>query len=287
MHRVGPADRFRRRFGEPDVTNVSGLHHVGDGADRVLDRHRGIEPRGLIEIDMVGAKPPQRVGEEILHRIRPAVVAEEFEVRAAHRAEFDRDEGTLTLAALERLPDQHLVVPRPVEVAGVEHGDAGLERGMDGRNRLRVVGGMVAAGHAYSTESHFGNVRTVSTQSNKPHPKSPRALEFFRRAIPNNWSSNLSPAMQASCKPRPVRNRKPQASAALVRKSDIGGGVGDVGAGTNGMESYSAAMRTAGAAGTARRNRSRNQAGPRPGPSQCRRPWRCSRRGNGTSPAPA
>jgi hypothetical protein len=114
------------------VTNVSSLHHVGDGADGVLDRHRGIQPRGLVEIDMVGAQPPQRVGEKVLHRIRPAVVAEEFEVRAAHRAEFDRDEGALALAAFERLPDQHLVVPRTVEVAGVEHGDAGLERGMDG-----------------------------------------------------------------------------------------------------------------------------------------------------------
>src|SRR5262249_40237845 len=118
-----------------------------------------------------------------------------FEVRAAHRTEFDRDEGALALAALERLPDQHLVVPRTVEVAGVEHGDAGLERGMDGRDRFRVVGGPVAARHAPTTQPHFGNVRTVSSQSNNPHPKSPRALEFFRRAILNNWSSNGSHAM--------------------------------------------------------------------------------------------
>ena len=118
---------------------------------------------------MVGAQPPQRVGEEVFHRIRPAVVAEEFEIRAAHRAEFYRDERALALAAFERLGDQHLVVPGAVEVAGVEHGDAGLERGADGGDRLRVVGRPVAARHAHATEPHFGNVRTVSSQSNKPH----------------------------------------------------------------------------------------------------------------------
>jgi len=141
---------------------------------------------------VVGAQPPQRVGEKVLHRIRPAVVAEEFEVRAAHRAEFDRNERALALAAFERLPDQHLVVPRTVEVAGVEHGDAGLERGMDGRNRLRVVGGPIAARHAHATEPHFGNVRTVSSQSNKPHLDLRQSPGIFRHAILNNWSSNLS-----------------------------------------------------------------------------------------------
>src|SRR5262249_6092669 len=59
--------------------------------------------------------------------------------------------------------------PRTVEVAGVEHGDAGLERGMDGGDRLRIVGRPVAARHAHATEPHFGNVGTVSSQSNKPH----------------------------------------------------------------------------------------------------------------------
>src|SRR5207253_9675730 len=100
---------------------------------------------------------------EVLPRIRPAVGAEEFEGRGAPRPEFDRDEGALALAALERLPDQHLVVPRTVEVAGVEYGDAALERGMDGRDRLRVVGRPVAARHAHATEPHSGNVRTVSS----------------------------------------------------------------------------------------------------------------------------
>ena len=40
MHRVRAPQRLGGRFRDADVAHVAGLHHVGDGADRVLDRHR-------------------------------------------------------------------------------------------------------------------------------------------------------------------------------------------------------------------------------------------------------
>ena len=42
---------------------------------------------------------------------------------------------------LQRLADQHLVVAHAVEVAGVEEGDAGIERGVDGGDALRASAG--------------------------------------------------------------------------------------------------------------------------------------------------
>src|SRR5262249_24409734 len=55
----------------------------------------------------------------------------------------------------------------PYKAADIQHGDAGLERGMDGRDGFRGV--PIAARHAHATEPHFGNAGGVSSQSNKPH----------------------------------------------------------------------------------------------------------------------
>ena len=73
----GAPHRLGADLRQPDVADVAGLHHLGDGADRVLDRHGGIEPRRAIDVDVVGAEPAQRVGEEVLHRRGPAVDADQ------------------------------------------------------------------------------------------------------------------------------------------------------------------------------------------------------------------
>src|SRR5260370_40140422 len=90
-----------------------------------------------------------------------------------------------------------LVIAEPapscsVKVARIQHGDVGLERGMDGRDGFRVVGVPIAARHAHGTEPHFGNAGTVPSRSNKPHLNPPR---IFGRAILSKWSANLSHAM--------------------------------------------------------------------------------------------
>ena len=74
MHRMGASDRLGADFRQPDMPDVTGADHVGDGADRVLDWHCRIEPGRAIDVDMIGAEPAQRVGEEVLHRGRAGVV---------------------------------------------------------------------------------------------------------------------------------------------------------------------------------------------------------------------
>ena len=70
---MGAADGVGADFGQADVPDVAGLDHVGDGADRVFDRHRRIEPRRPVDVDVIDAEPLQRIGDEILHRGRAAV----------------------------------------------------------------------------------------------------------------------------------------------------------------------------------------------------------------------
>ena len=59
VHGVRAADRVGADLGEADVTHVAGLHQLGDGADRLLDRHVGVEPRGPVDVDVVDAQALQ------------------------------------------------------------------------------------------------------------------------------------------------------------------------------------------------------------------------------------
>ena len=46
MHGCGAPDCVGANLGEPDVADIAGLHHVGDRADRFLDRHVGSSRAG-------------------------------------------------------------------------------------------------------------------------------------------------------------------------------------------------------------------------------------------------
>jgi hypothetical protein len=153
----GAADGVRSDFGQPDVTNITSLHHLGDRPDRVFDRHGRIEPRGAIDVDVVGAKPAQRRGKEVLHRGRPCIIAQPIPGHIAQGAELDADHDTVAVTADKRLADQHLVVAHAVEIAGVEQCYPGIESGMDGGDALAAVGGAIEVGHAHAAEADDRN----------------------------------------------------------------------------------------------------------------------------------
>ena len=104
------ADRVDAHLRETDVAHVTGLHQLGDRADRLLDRHLGIEPRGLVQIDAIGSQAVERVGERGLDRGWARVVAEPVAGRVALRPELDLDERRVAAAARKRLADEQFVV---------------------------------------------------------------------------------------------------------------------------------------------------------------------------------
>ena len=162
---MGAPDRLGADFRQPDMPDVTGADHVGDGADRVLDWHCRIEPGRAIDVDIVGAEPAQRVGEKVLHRRRPAVVADEHAGRIAQRAEFHRNDHAVARHAFERAADQHLVVAHAVEVAGVEKIDAGIERGADRGDAFGFVRRSVdARRHAHTAEAERAYLRSAPAQ---------------------------------------------------------------------------------------------------------------------------
>ena len=143
VHRRGPSDRLDADLREADVADVAGLHHVGDRADRLLDRHRGIEARRTVDVDVVDAEAREAVGEEVLRRGGAGVVAEIGAVGPAQAAELHAEQGPVAAGPGQRLADEELVLPHRIEVAGVDEVHAGVERRVDGGDPLRLVAAAV------------------------------------------------------------------------------------------------------------------------------------------------
>jgi hypothetical protein len=154
----GTADRVCPGLREADVAHVPGLHHLGDRADRLLDRDRGVDAREAVDVDVVGAEAVERVGEEALHGGGTAVDAQPGAGWVAQRAELDADRHRVSVAVLQCLGDQQLVAARAVEIARVDQGDAGIDRGVDRGDALALVGGAIEVGHAHGAEADGGDV---------------------------------------------------------------------------------------------------------------------------------
>src|SRR6516225_11760175 len=99
--------------------------------------------------------------------------------RAPHKG-FSLQPDASAPAAISRLS-------RAVKVADIQHGDAGLERGMDGHDGFRVTSVPIAARHGPCSRARKRWGRFVPIE--QAASQSPR---IFGRAILNKWSANLS-----------------------------------------------------------------------------------------------
>ena len=193
MHRCGAADRLRADLREPDVADVSGLRQLCNRADGLLDRDVRVEPCRPVHVDVVDTQPLERVRQRSLHGLRARVVPEPAPVGSALRAELHADHDLVTVPSRERLGDQKLVVAHPIEIAGVEQRDAGVERRVDRRDALGPVGRAVCAGHAHAPQRQARNLRPGGAELSRiRHPGAPyRALAGRRsRGEPGETTSH-------------------------------------------------------------------------------------------------
>ena len=103
-----------------DVADLALLDEVGQRAERLLDVDVRVGAVDLVEVDPVGAQPPQRV----LDRLDdPAPRAAAAVGVLAHRHEELRRQHDVVAAALERLADDLLGLAGGVDVGGVDEVD--------------------------------------------------------------------------------------------------------------------------------------------------------------------
>ena len=109
---------------------------------------------------------PKRVRRRALHGRRASVDAQPAPVRATQRAELH---GDLHVRASVRdgATDEHLVGAHAVEVARVEEGHAGVERGMNRRDGLLLVAPTVEVAHAHATETEGEDLRALRSERHR------------------------------------------------------------------------------------------------------------------------
>src|SRR2546422_9637570 len=110
-----------------DMSNVSCLNQVSDGAYRIFNGDVWVEPGRPIDIDVVGAEALQRLGQIVLHGHRTGVNAIPPPLRVSQSAEFDAQYHRAAVAASDCFPDQKLIVTAATEVGRVEQCNAGIQ----------------------------------------------------------------------------------------------------------------------------------------------------------------
>ena len=151
------------------MAHEAGLHHLSDRAHYILDPVPVADACGTVEVDVVGAKAAQRVREEVLDRVGPQVLGQEVSHRVSLHAELHREDDLVAIAAPQGFADEQLVVPRPIEVTGVDEGHARIQRGAQGGDALVVVSGSVEIGHAHGAEADGGDSGTRSPERTVLH----------------------------------------------------------------------------------------------------------------------
>ena len=114
------------------------MHQIGQRAERLLDVGARIGAVDLVEVDPVGAEPP----EGVLDRAHdPAAGVAPLVGVLAHRVvELGGQHDVVAPAAGQRLGDDLLGLALPVDVRGVDEVDPGVQCRMDDAHRLGVIG---------------------------------------------------------------------------------------------------------------------------------------------------
>ena len=175
-------------LGQADVTDVSGLDHLLDRADGVLDGDLRVDPARTVDVDVVGSQPPQGVGQAVLDRRRADVGAGmgPSSGRVALCAELHADHDVLAGALLERPVDEELVVAGTVEVGRVDQVHPGVDGGVDRGDALGLVRRAVQVGHPHGTETDHGDGGAGPAECASLHCSSSSfRAPTSRRHIPN------------------------------------------------------------------------------------------------------
>src|SRR5579871_1126061 len=131
MDSGGSAYGFRSNLRQADVADVAGLDHVCNGTDGVFDGDIRVEASGAVDVDVFNAEALEGIGEGSFDGGWACVVAEPCAIGPPLGAELDGDQNLLAKKA-KSLCEQHLVMAHAIKVAGIEQGDSGVDRGVNG-----------------------------------------------------------------------------------------------------------------------------------------------------------
>jgi hypothetical protein len=172
---VRATDGLHARFGEAEVLDLPLLDQILHRACDVLDRHVRVDPVLIEEVDRVYPEASERTLDGLAKVLRTAVHAR----RPLHAArvqagtevepEFGGDHD-LRPDGRQGGADELLVDERPVDLGGVEEGNAVVDGGTQQRGHLpRVLRRAVGEAHAHAAEADRRNFEVARAERTRPH----------------------------------------------------------------------------------------------------------------------
>src|SRR5262245_46619682 len=141
---MSAADAFGPGFAEAEIANLALFDEPRHRADRLLDRHRRIDPVLVVEVDDIDAEPLE-AGVAGLGDIGGAAVDAVGAPGLAGLAEFAGDHHAIA-PPLQCSAAQLFVLAPAIHVRAVEMVDPEFERAMDEPGAVLVVAGAVDTG---------------------------------------------------------------------------------------------------------------------------------------------
>ena len=173
MDRVGPADRLGARLRESEVADLAGRDELGHRPDGLLDRRVGVDPVLVVEIDVVDPQAGQRSLARLVDVLRTPADRPRRRIARAQPDPELRSQDDLVAPVGDRPPDQPLVGMGSVHVRCVEEVAPQVQRPVDRRRRLGVVGRPVERRHPHAAEADRRDLRSAAAKSPSLHPSLP------------------------------------------------------------------------------------------------------------------
>jgi hypothetical protein len=169
MHRVGAADRLGLRLRQAEMADLALLDQPRHPANRLLDRHRGIDAMLVVEVDGLDAQPLQAGFAGLQHVVGPPVDAIcRARLRRLGLAELGGEHDAVA-PSLDGAADQRLVVAPAIHVGAVEMGDAKIDGPADQVLRCRIVGRAVDTRQRHATQPDRADPQAVRAQTTLCH----------------------------------------------------------------------------------------------------------------------
>src|SRR3989339_879007 len=148
-----PSNGLGSGLGQGKITHLSRLDQARHRADGLFDRHRRIDTVEAVDIDHIDTEAFERSVACLRHIIGMAAAQTRYrDAGEPEIAELGRDQRVCA-PALQRPSDELFVHPVAVSIGGHKEIDAELQRPVDRRYRLLVIGLAVADRHAHATQA--------------------------------------------------------------------------------------------------------------------------------------